>query len=121
MIHFLKRAFLVTARIDQEHASKRDFAFPATGKQRVFPLAVTLAKKSSEPVSDNGRTRLSNGKSHHTLVRWDFPLHVVIEPNTAVLHMGTTGKYMAERPEPSKNLALRDAVVLRIIGASARH
>ena len=111
----------MTARIDEEHAAECELAFPAVIQQSVFALTVALSHRSTQAIPQDGGPWLSNSKSHRTQVWWDFTLNVVIEPDTGVLHMGTTGKHLSEGPIPSKNLALRDAVSAGFTGAWARH
>lgn len=117
----MERTFLVTARVDEDHTAKSNLQLPALFEQPVLALPVTLSQQATQTVAQYGGAWLSNSKSHRTQVRWDFPLNVVKEPDTTVLYMGTTGKHLSERPIPSKNLALGDAVAAGVTGAWARH
>ena len=112
---------LLSLCIDQKHTPQANPVFGAMLEQRVLLPAVGLAHPTTEAIALDGISGLSNSKSHRTLVRWDFPLNIVVEPKAAVLHVSTTGKNVPESAVPSQNLVFRNTVADRIIGAWARH
>lgn len=121
-INRLKRCIVfLSLCIDQEYTAQANPVLGAMFEQRLLALAVRLAHPPTKAVAFDGITGLSNSKSHRTLVRWDFPLNIVIEPKAAELHVSTTGKNVPESAVPSKNLVFRNTVADRIIGAWARH
>ncbi len=73
----------------------------------MFALPVGFSHQAAKSVSGYRISRLSNSKSHRTLVRWDFPTNIIIEPDASVLHVGRSGKYLTERPVPTKNFVFR--------------
>jgi hypothetical protein len=71
--------------------------------QRAVPLPVALAQQASNPVALHGRSCLSNSKSHRTLVRWDFPLYIIVTSNISALDVPSTGKHASECPISAKD------------------
>jgi hypothetical protein len=89
--------------------------------QTVSALPEALTEQSPHAVALHRRLRLFNGKSHRTLVWWDFPLYIVVASNISTLHDSPAGEYAPECPISAKDFRFGESMSLRVIVSLLRH